>query len=181
MTGSFITCFARGAALRTLLPLLLIFPAAGMQTEDEDTVKGMFIYNFTRYIDWSGTYTGSNFIIAVYGRSGVTKSLQQITANKKVNGRPVVIRTVGAATEAADSKIIFIPKTNSVALREVIEKLGSKGILIVTEDKDLALKGSCINLIKDDGKIKFELNENAARRDGLKIASQLESLAIRIR
>jgi hypothetical protein len=164
-----------------LLTFLLIIPVAGMQTEDEDTVKGMFIYNFTRYIDWTGTPAGDNFVIAVYGKSGVTKNLQQITANKKVNGKPVLIRTVSNATEASDCKIIFIPKTNSGALREVIEKLGSKGILIVTEDKDLALKGSCINLIKVDGKIKFELNETAARRDGIKIASQLESLAIRIK
>lgn len=164
--------------LIALVTLLSSFQGSGVA--DEYAIKGMFVYNFTKYIDWSNSTQGANFSIAVYGKSAIYQSLQQIASNKKINNKSIVVRQVTHAHEAMDCQIIFIPRTNNPVLHETIEVLGSKGILIITEDKDMALKGSCINIITIDGKIKFELNETAVRRDGLKVASQLESLAIRI-
>lgn len=148
---------------------------------DEYTIKGMFIYNFTKYIDWSAFKNSDSFVIAVYGESDITQNLNQIAVNKKVNNKNIKIKTITGLNESDDVQIIYIPKSNNAALKETIAKLGSKNILIVTEDKDMALKGSCINIITVDGKVKFELNESAVKRDGLKLASQLISLAIIIK
>ena len=167
--------------IRAFAAIILLCSFQGTNVTDEYTIKGMFIYNFTKYIDWSGSKQGSNFVIAVLGHSEIEQSLQQIAANKKVNNKNIEIRMISNPAEATDCQIIFISRSSNNMLRETIEKLGSKGILIVTEDKDMALKGATINIINVDGKFKFELNETAARRDGLKIATQLEALAIHVK
>jgi hypothetical protein len=164
-----------------LISLVPFFSFQGIDEADEYTIKGMFIYNFTKYIDWSPKVNNNAFVIAIYGRSEITKSLQRIALTKKANNRTIEIKLVNNIEEAKDCEIVFIPRSNNQVLNETIEKLGSKGILIVTEDKNMATKGSCINIINVDGKIRFELNERAVKRDGLKVASQLEALAILIK
>lgn len=153
----------------------------GDQAMDEYAVKGMFLYNFTKYIDWSNTRSGNNFVIAVYGKSDITRNLQQIAGSKKINNKKMEVLVISSLEEAGNCQIIFIPASNNRALKETIEKMGSKGILIVTEDEDMALKGSCINLVNVEGKMKFEMNVTAVKRAGLKISSQLEALAIIIK
>lgn len=167
--------------LMTLIMSFFCSAYQGQDVADEYTVKGIFIYNFTKYIDWTSAKNNTTFVIAVFGESEITKSLKQIALTKKVNNKNIEIKRIGNIEQAKDCQIVFIPRSKNGMLQETIDKLGAKGILIVTEDKDMALKGSCINIISIDGKIKFELNENAVRRDGLKIASQLEALAILIK
>ncbi len=165
----------------TVLVILFCSSFQGSGIADEYAVKGMFLYNFTKYIDWSASASGNLFVIAVFDKSEITRNLQQIAANKKVNNRSIEIRTVHSLEDAGNCQIFFIPRASGHILKEAVEQLGGRSILIVTEEKDMAKKGSCINIIEVDGKIKFELNDNAVKRDGLKIASQLEALAIHIK
>jgi hypothetical protein len=165
-----------------VMPLLpVIFSFQEPDNNDEYAVKSMFICNFTKYIDWPEKGQGEYFVIAVFGKSEITRNLIQISMNKKVNNKILVVRTITSASEADDCQVIFIPKSNNAVLPETIERLGSRGKLIIAEDRDMALKGASINLVTVDGKIKIELSDSAVRRDGLKIANQLASLAIHVR
>jgi hypothetical protein len=49
---------------------------------------------------------------------------------------------------------------------------------VVTEQDGLALKGSHINFVLKDGKLAFELNQNALTKNKLKAANELTRLAI---
>src|SRR3977135_4454540 len=102
--------FQAARTFRVLLLMVLLCSFRGQEPSDEYTIKGMFIYNFTRYIDWSPGKAGNTFVIAVLGRSEIIKSLQQITANKKVNNGLILVRAVTSLSEAADCQIVFIPR-----------------------------------------------------------------------
>lgn len=168
-------------AIYTVAFLLPTIAFQGNEGMDEYAIKGMFVYNFAKYIDWTHASPSNNFRICVYGKSEITDNLFRIAANKKINNRTIEIVTINNLTDAANCQIIFISKSQNHILKEAIEKLGSQGILLVTEDTEMAQKGACMNIIQVDGKIKFELNQNAARRDGIKIANQLQSLAILVK
>ena len=55
-----------------------------------------------------------------------------------------------------------------------------KNTVIVTEKEGLAKKGSFINFISQEGKIRFEVNKAKFTASNVKISGQLLSLAIRV-
>ncbi|MEP7263671.1 MAG: YfiR family protein, partial [Bacteroidota bacterium] len=64
----------------------------------------------------------------------------------------------------------------SHSLKRIINTLLNQPVLIMTEDDGLALRGSCINFIIVDGRLKMEFNKNNMESRNLKIASELLEL-----
>ncbi len=153
-------------------------PSQDTAVHDEYAVKSMFICNFIRYIDWSPARPEDDFVIAVLGSSEILPGLQQLASARQINSRRIIVRTVENPLEASDCSIIFVPRLAGRQLPAVIRVLGGRGILIVTEEKGMAQKGACINIVSIDGKYRFELNRMAVMRDRLRIAQQLEKLSI---
>ncbi len=59
---------------------------------------------------------------------------------------------------------------------EILSELDSKPILAVSEIGSFAREGGTINFYLQGGKVRFEINPNAAQRRRLKISSQLLTL-----
>ena len=49
-------------------------------------------------------------------------------------------------------------------------------LLIVTEEEGLAKKGSCINIVIDDERLKLEINKDNIEKRNLKVASEFLGL-----
>jgi len=73
-----------------------------------------------------------------------------------------------------------VPVEKSGQIDDVIAKINTQSILVVTEEKGLALKGSDINFIVKDGKLAFELNQASVNKQKLKVSNELTRLAILI-
>ncbi len=61
--------------------LLFIFSAPAQMADDisrEDQIKAVFIYNFTKYIQWPESDTSEVFIIGVLGNSNLVIPLRRI-------------------------------------------------------------------------------------------------------
>jgi hypothetical protein len=76
---------------------------------------------------------------------------------------------------------VFLSHAADKWLAAVIETLLGLPVLTVTDEaKDFEKTGGIINLITVDNKVRFEINQDAARRAGLRISSPLLKLAVRI-
>jgi YfiR/HmsC-like len=138
----------------------------------------IYIYSFTKYIDWPSFSSQDYFIIGIYGDSPVMKELLTTTKDRKVGDRTVVVKKYNSFEEIEDCQIIFVPQDKENELPEIIKLANKNHMLVITEGKNLAQKGACINLVNVEDKQKFELNENAATKAGLKISYQLFPLSI---
>ncbi len=145
-------------------------------------VQSIFIYNFTKYIQWPGEYNTGDFIIGVLGETKLDSELEKMAAAKTVNGRKIVIRKYTAITEA-DKKchILFLAAESSDLLNSVIQKTKDTPTLVVTERDGATKFGSLINFVSDKtGKPRFEMNLSAFEKSRLKYDSKLKSVAIAI-
>lgn len=160
--------------------ILIQFIAVTGFTDDKDehTVKALFVYNFTKYIEWHEQSISPQFRIGVLGESAMGEKLSMILKGKKLYNRAIEVKEIKNIDDVAGYQIIYISKSQSDQLKQVIEHCTLSETLIVTEDKNMAAKGSCINIVERDQKIKFEMNETAIKKAGLKVASQLYELAI---
>lgn len=141
----------------------------------------IYVYNFTKYIEWPGTYKSGDFIIGVYGSSPIISQLRSATANKTVGTQKIVVKQYNNLASIDNPHILFIPNLQSKNLDAIKKKLEGKATLLVTEKTGLAKQGSHINFILRDGKWKIELNSAEAEAAGMKVSSQLSRIAIPVR
>jgi len=118
-------------------------------------------------------------VITVIGNEKSVKSIKDMAdAKKQTQGMNIVVQTPDAVNQIDQPHIIFIEESKTEVLSSVIQKVENQPVLIVTEGPGLAEKGSIVNFVIKDGKMRFELNKNKAESIGLKVSSSLTSLAI---
>jgi hypothetical protein len=169
--------------LLVLLWLAFIPVLTGMQTTSQgDTnarIKTIFIYNFTRYIEWPPESRTGNFTILVYGPNApLVEQLNNMAKTKMVGNQKIEIRTTNVLSAIGAPNIIFINQPSSPSLPDIISALKGKSTLIVTEKTGLAKQGAAINFLVVQNKQKFELNKNNAEKYNLKVSTTLLQLAI---
>jgi len=161
---------------------LLFFAAMSLGPAIAQNYKmhSVFIYSFTRYVQWPDAYNQGDFEIMVLGDSPIFDELKAMAQAKKVGDRPIKITKIKEASEIRKCNILFLSTTKSAEIAEVMEKVNTQSILVVTEEPGLAQKGSDINFIVKDGKLAFELNQASVNKQGLKVSIELTRLAILI-
>lgn len=153
----------------------------GSEDINEPTVKALFIYNFTKYVEWSKEKYITRFVIGVYGSTPVINHLKQVCTGRKIKGKEIDVQLVSAIDEADKCDVLFIPKCQNISMEKIKEAITDKEVLVITEENGMALKGSAINIVEVKDKFGFEINESAMKQTGLKASSQLLTLAVKIK
>ena len=162
---------------KLLLFLCALFFIAGASAQNE-MFKALFMYNFTKDIDWPDSYKQGDFVIGVLGNSEIIAELNKIAQKKKVGGQQIKVKKFTAVNDIEKCNILYLPENKSSQLSAALEKLTDKPTLIITDKPGLAQEGAGINYVTVDGGQKFEINRNNIQARGLKINSFLLSLGI---
>ncbi len=137
----------------------------------------IFIYNFSKYIEWP-TVNKDEFVITVVGNDMAFREMLDIVEKKKtIKERKLVVKKSKNISEAGPSDVLFVTKSEKLSPSDVKAKQ-QQGTLIITEHKNMAESASHINfIITADSKIGFELNSALAEASGLKVSNALAGLA----
>jgi hypothetical protein len=172
------------AGLRTKILLLLaafVFGSFTVGTSgsegNEYQIKAMFVFNFTKYVEWPDAKSGEFFTIGVIGESEITEHLERIAIQKKVGDKKIVVKILSPETEDY-CNIIIVSKSKLNKLEQIEKRYSGKGVLIISDESQ---RSAAINLVTRDNKIRFEINQALAKSGGVKISSQLLSLAVYVR
>jgi hypothetical protein len=173
----------RAALFLCLSSILLLAVDGGAQSAapSEYRLKAAFLFNFAKFIDWPPTAFAddtSPFIFGILGDNPFGTDLEQTVAGKKINEHPIVIQIFQAATEATNCHILFICNSEKKRLPEIIQGLRGTTVLTVGETEEFTKTGGIINFVQEASKIRFQINDDAAKVARLKISSKLLSLAV---
>lgn len=156
-------------------------PIAQSVISREYTIKAAYLYNFARYVRWpAGTFRNEQdpFVIGVLGTDPLGNDLDRIARTKKIDGRRIVIRRFDSLDKYSPCHVLFVPR--SVEPKRQIEAIGrlrKSPVLLVGETPGFAERGGTINFFIRQNKVRFEINQKAAKRGGLKISAKLLNLA----
>lgn len=157
-----------------LLSALVLFPLIG--TAQLANHQALYLYNFTRYIEWPAEMQEGNFTIGVLGsNSDVASALKDISTKRKVGTRTLEVLEFKSSKDVKKCNILFIPKSKMGDYSASIAKLKS-GTLIVTEDSTFP-DGSMINLVFDGTKLKYDINKGNVTSSNLKMSDKLSALS----
>ena len=144
----------------------------------EYNVKAVYLYNFTRYLQWQEEAQPDAFTIVVFGESEIVSPLLEIARKKTIGSMPIVIRQCLEIGQIRRPRILFIAKSAVPRIDQVLEKTRGTDILTVGEAEGLAAQGVAVNFVDREGTIKFEMNEKILKDARIQVSSQLLKLAI---
>jgi len=145
-----------------------------------EAVKAAYLFRFAQYVEWPPLAADAPFVIAVSGAEDVAVHLERLLPGMSVNGHRVVVRRLTRAQELDGVHILYIGAKAFSRTRALRTQAIDRPILVVT-DHELGLDGGgIINFIEVDSNLRFEISLIAADRSGLKINTQLLSVAARV-
>ena len=145
----------------------------------EYIVKAAFLYNFAKFVEWPEddfTDDQSPFVLGIFGEDPFGDSLDSIK-RKTVGARKLVIERSQTLEDLKKCHLIFISRSEKNDLDKIIAQLKDLNVLTVSDIEGFALKGGVIGLFTAGNKIRFEINVDSAKRNGLQISSKLLKLA----
>jgi hypothetical protein len=161
--------------------LLIIITGFSQQPQtqaQEYDLKAAYIYNITKFIYWESNTPVNEFIIGVLGPSPIYEPLLEVVKSKTVNNKKIIIRQYAKVEDLNDCIMLFIPENTSIPLDELLNKAKSKKILTISEKEGYGKRGTAINFVNVNDKLKFEVNIKTLESLGLKASAQFLKLTI---
>lgn len=165
---------------KTWLFFLLLFTVLSLSQAQDEKFKALFMYNFTKYLEWPTSKQSSNFVIGVYGNSPIISELNTIAQKRKVGAQQIVIKKVLTADQFKTCNILYVPMNRSSKIDEIKNNCNGKNIVLITDKPGLAKTHSGINYVKVNGKQNFEINKKQIESQGVNVNSTLLSLGIAV-
>lgn len=137
----------------------------------------LFVYNFTKYVEWPQGVIKDEFVIGVFGRSPMLDELQKMGALKKAGDKVIRVIEISETTLNTDLHILFIPDDKTPKIESIVTAVKGRPVLLVAEKEGTVRKGAAISFLSDHNNLKFELNTNATTSQNLKVSKTLEALA----
>jgi hypothetical protein len=159
-----------------LLSVVLVVPGFGASGPSEYQVKAVFLFNFSRFVEWPASAFPSAdapFVLGIFGDDPFGTDLDEVIKGELVNGRPLVVRRLQSPAEAAACQIVFIPRAEDRRLRDVLSALDRSSTLTVSDVPGNAQRGVMIRLITEQGRVRMRINVDSARAADLTISSNL--------
>jgi hypothetical protein len=163
------------ALLGASLPL-----QAQISRTEEYRLKLAFLYSFAKFVEWPADAFSSPrapLTICIVGRDPFDSDLEQQVAERSVNGRPYMTRTLRANDDVSGCHIIFLPAGSDSSLPAILKRVGGSSAIIVGESAGFAHRGGMVNFVVEDSRLRFEVNLEASLRARPRISSRLLALA----
>ncbi len=162
--------------------LLLSAAPAGAQAvgaAPEQNIKAAYLYNFGAYVDWPAEVLPPDapLTIAILQNEPVAAALEQITRDRRVNGRVVQVRRLAPGESLDGVQMLFVGADGATDLPALAAAARARSVLVITESGDGLRQGGVINFVMVDDRIRFEVSLDAADASRLAISSRLLAVA----
>lgn len=156
-------------------------PRAASPQVLEQAVKASFLFKFAPFVEWPGNAIGAagkSFTICLSGEDPFGATLDEVVRGQRISGRPVNVRRLGDSGSAAGCQMLFAGRSAAAGYMPFAEVAGQP-VLTVSDQKS-GVAGSMIVFVMQGGRVRFQIDDGAARANGLVINSKLLGLALSV-
>lgn len=141
--------------------------------ELEAKVKAAYVFHVIKFVDWPAL-PGDALTLCISGNDAVSALLGDL-AGKAVKERPLRIFT-GLPADPAQCQVLYVggPERRWAELQP---RLRGHSVLTVSDQDGFARSGGIVGFYAEAGRIRLEINPEAARQANLRISAKLLELA----
>jgi YfiR/HmsC-like len=163
--------------------LALLAVSARAETVPEKEVEATYLYKLAPFVDWPpGAFASPNapVTICVVGDDPFGPMLDQAVEGKTRGARPIVARRLERASADAGCQIMYVAGSRQQSVGEALHAVEGAPVLTVTDSGPADRRGM-VNFVRQDNRIRFEIDEAAASQSGVTISAKLLELAVSVR
>jgi hypothetical protein len=140
----------------------------------DEKFKAIFIYNFTKYINWPAS--DGDFVINILGDDIIIKELANIATKKTVGNSKIIVKKILGPSDISVCQILYIDEGKTDILSEIFQIAKRNNILLISDKTNSCKSGAGINFLSKDGKLTFEISKTNIELCGLEVSSDLIKL-----
>ncbi len=148
--------------------------ALDTQAADELQVKAAFLFNFAKFVEWPAT--GRPLAICIAGNATLATVAAQTVRGRLVEARPVEVRSIAAARPADGCDLLYLADLSADDASAFLSRVRG-AVLTVGESARFLRDGGMVRVFIEGNRMRFQVNLKQTDVAGLKISSQLLSLA----
>ncbi len=179
----------KGGLLQTELSLLIGFailalplPTVAQQpSATEDQVKAALLLNFAKLAEWPRQALPdgpSPLVIGVDGGDEEFLSVLKAVVAAKVSGtHPLMVKRVSSDEDMKSCQIVFFRASEKRRTQNNLQDLAQAGVLLVGEDQSFLRRGGMINLVREHGSVRFEVNSDVLDLSKIHFSAKILALA----
>ncbi len=150
----------------------------------EYQVKAAYLYKFAPFIDWPAhafASPTSPLVLCVVGEDPFGRLLDRAVAGQKLGARPLEVRRLVRAERAAGCHILYLSGSKAQTIGDGLASLRGAPVVTVTDEARSPQDRGVIHFVVRGRNVRFQIDEEAAQRNGLNISSKLLSLAVSVK
>jgi hypothetical protein len=168
-----VVCLLGAAAARAQSPAVSI----------EENVKAVFLYNFAKYVTWPAVTLGerspAEVRICVTANDGFFRLLRGAVQGETIDGKPLVPVALDGLDEARTCQILYVRDTQTADAKAWLGAV--RGAQVLTVGDGALTDETVITFVRDQNRLRFDVNRAAGSRRGLNVSSKLLRLARQVR
>jgi hypothetical protein len=171
--------FLRGKLRLLVAAALGLVVAQTLSASDaptENQVQAVFLYNFSRFVEWpSQAFSAPSdpFVIGIVGSDPFGARLDEAVHNEQINGHMLTVRRFRSVSDLGNCQILFIDRSEISRLGQILAALDHHNTLTVSQADGAAQRGVMIQFATENSRIRLRINVDSARAAGLIISSKL--------
>jgi hypothetical protein len=149
----------------------------------EYTVKAAYLFNFGKFVRFTPPEAGTSrqtFDICIVGEDPLGHSLDDLTANERLDGKPVRVVRLKSAAEARGCSIVYISSSEGARVADDLNALRGLPVLTVSDAASFLQHDGMIQFVNIQNHVRFAVNLNAAKRAQVGLSSELLKVAISV-
>ncbi len=149
----------------------------------EYDVKAAYLFNFGKFVRFTPSVTDlkrQSFDICIVGEDPLGHTLDELTANEQLDGKPVHVARLKSGEEARDCAIAYISATEGTRIRRDLDALRGLPVLTVSDADRFLQHGGMIQFVMKENHVRFAVNLDAVRDARLSLSSEFLRVAISV-
>ncbi len=167
-----------------IIALCAIAAAVSAQNRvSEYAVKAAYLFNFGRFVRFAPSDAVNNrrtFDICIVGEDPLGLALDDLTANERLDGKPVRVARMKTAGEARTCAIAYISSAEGAHVRTDLDALRGLPVLTVSDSANFLQHGGMIQFVIIGNHVRFAVNLDAVRSAQINLSSELLKVAVSV-
>jgi hypothetical protein len=172
----------RRRAVAGVAACLLFASAARPQNVTEPALKAAFVYNFAKFTEWPSDVlpATASFSACVLGDDSVGDALARTVQGRQLAGHTISVSRVQLAGPLRACHLLYVSGVTPAQIAVVVTAVRGAPVLTISDIDDFPGLGGIAQVFVENGKMRFDLNLDLARRARLQLSSKLLALAAHV-
>jgi len=159
-------------------------PGSSYSTPLEYQVKAAYLSKFGIFIDWPKSAFDSPqspVVLCVAGADPFGDALDKIAQGQRIGTRAITVKRLKAVARDSGCDILYAGGSDEQSVDQALDTVNGAGVLTVTDSVPDSHAAGIVEFVVQDNRVRFNIDEAAAAKNGLTISSHLLSLALNVR